>query len=69
MIHRISAYQLVYIFPVNFSISDEFSEMKLCTPEEAKSLNYTGKIAEHILNEYLLKLGVYEDDSDSELKK
>jgi ADP-ribose pyrophosphatase YjhB (NUDIX family) len=61
-IYKISAFQLEYQFPVNLKLSSEYSELKLCTPEEIVELELAGKVPEGLLKQYMKRVGLLEED-------
>lgn len=66
LVYKISTYQLYYNFPVHLQLSDEHSELRLCTPEEVQELDLAGNVSKGILSEYLKRIGVVNDEPEEE---
>jgi 8-oxo-dGTP pyrophosphatase MutT (NUDIX family) len=57
-VYLISAFQLKYSFPVSIRLSNEHSDIKLCTPNEVLELELAGPVSEAILSKYFEAINI-----------
>ena len=60
-VYRISTFQLYYDFPVYISLASEYSDFSLCSTDEILELDFSNKIVESVIEQYLKRIGDFGD--------